>query len=382
LVFFFIQVFLQRFRGGRFRRLPPISKKKMALKKFTYPGSFCTQSGAVLPVLQLAYTTHGTLNAGADNVVWIFHALTANSDPAEWWPGLVGAGKFFDPSRYFIICVNTPGGCYGSTGPLDTNPATGQPYYHDFPYFTINDMIRAYQPLRKALGIQRIFAGLGGSMGGMQLLEWAVTEPGLFQHIIPLATNAQHSPWGIAFNATQRMCIEADTTWAEKNESAGMNGLKAARATALLSYRHYDTYGHTQPRTETINTAELSSDSYQRYQGEKLARRFNAFSYYVLSQSMDSQDLGRGRGSVAGALKQITAKALIISIDTDVLYPPAEQQLLAAEIPGAQYAPIHSLYGHDGFLLEYEQIEQLLAGFLPVNHIHENEQQPMNTVTN
>ena len=174
---------------------------------------FILECGITLPQIHLAYTSHGHLNAAKDNVVWIFHALTANSDPAEWWPGLVGKGKLFDPELHFIVCVNMPGSCYGSMGPLELNPDTTEPWYHDFPFFTTRDMIRAYQFLRQYLGIENIHTGIGGSMGGQQLLEWAIEEPELFRYIFPVATNAQHSPWGIAFNASQRMSIEADRTW-------------------------------------------------------------------------------------------------------------------------------------------------------------------------
>ncbi|HEX4851379.1 MAG TPA: alpha/beta fold hydrolase, partial [Puia sp.] len=210
----------------------------MAYKTFTYSKPLTLESGAVLPQYHLAYTTHGRMNEAGDNVVWIFHALTANSDPAEWWPGLVGEGKLFDPATYFIVCVNMPGSCYGSIGPLDQDPHTNKAYYHDFPFFTPRDMVHAYQPLRKHLGIRKIHIGIGGSMGGQQLLEWAIEEPELFEFIFPLATNAQHSPWAIAFNVSQRMSIEADSTWTERSPSAGLMGMKAARAMALISYRH------------------------------------------------------------------------------------------------------------------------------------------------
>jgi homoserine O-acetyltransferase len=316
----------------------------------------------------LAYTTHGRLNDTKDNVVWIFHALTANSDPAEWWPGLVGENKIFDPASYFIVCVNMPGSCYGSLGPLDINQETGKPYLHDFPFFTPRDMVKAYQQLKAFLGIEKIHIGIGGSMGGQQLLEWAIEEPALFEFIFPLATNAQHSPWGIAFNSSQRMAIEADHTWLQKTNHAGMEGMKAARAIALLSYRHYDTYLHSQPRSDNFPFSEEKgwdgADSYQRYQGEKLARRFNAFSYYKLSQGMDAHNVGRGRGSVKDALQIISAKTLVIGIQTDMLFPIIEQQFLAANICFASYKTIHSNYGHDGFLLEFESIGNLISDFI------------------
>ena len=334
-------------------------------KIFRHDEPFALESGSVLPAYHLAYTTHGKLNAAGNNVVWVFHALTANSDPVEWWPGLVGKGKLFDPEDWFIVCVNMPGGCYGSIGPLDIDPSTGNPYYHDFPFFTTRDMIRAYQPLREFLGIEKIHIGIGGSMGGQQLLEWAIEEPELFRYIFPIATNARHSPWGIAFNTAQRMAIEADSSWKERNEGAGMEGMRAARATALLSYRHYDAYDSLQPRADGYLTESgVGAASYQRYQGEKLARRFSPFSYYKLSLSMDSHDLGRGRDSMESALLLIRAHTLVIGIESDILFPLVEQRLLAALIPGAAYQSIRSLYGHDGFLLEFGQIERLVKDFL------------------
>ncbi len=330
---------------------------------YHYPGQFILESGKTLTGLQLAYTTIGTLNADKSNVVWIFHAMTANSDPAEWWPGIVGERKLFDPTHYFIVCVNMPGSCYGSTGPLDTNPSTGEPYFHAFPFFTSADMARAYDPLRQSLGINRIFVGIGGSMGGQQLLAWAAMVPDLFEYMVPIATNALHSPWGKAFNASQRMCIEADPSWKEKRPDAGIEGMKIARSIALISYRHYDTYEKTQ-QDDCMQLEDFRSESYQRYQGEKLSKRFNAFSYYVLTKSMDAHHLGRGVLETEEILKAIDAKCLSIGISSDVLYPVEEQKFIAAHIPGAQLAVIESLYGHDGFLLENEKLTEILNIFL------------------
>ena len=341
---------------------------------FKYEHPFQLESGVTLPGYHLAYTTHGKLNAAKDNVVWIFHALTANSNPAEWWPGLVGDGKFFDPSRYFIICVNKPGSPYGSISPLSTNPETNQPYYHDFPVFTIRDIIRTYQQLKKELGIKKILVGLGGSTGGMQLLEWAIEEPELFEHIVPIATNAALSPWGVAFNASQRMAIEADGTWQERRADAGQKGLVAARSIALLSYRHYNRYDITQPRDKAFvplgGEITYAADNYQRYQGLKLVNRFNAICYYRLTQTMDSHDVGRNRASTELALKSIKAAALVIGIRSDVLYPIEEQVYLQQTIPGAKLLDIASDFGHDGFLLEYEKIETALREFIHINTSH------------
>ena len=330
---------------------------------FFYKNSFTLESGITLPQLHLAYTTYGQLNETKDNVIWIFHALTANSDAAEWWPGLVGVGKLFDPVESFIICVNMPGSCYGSIGPLDTDSLSGEPFYHNFPFFTIKDMIRSYQLLRSYLGITKIKVGIGGSMGGQQLLEWAVDEPNLFETIIPLATNAFHSPWGIGFNSSQRLAIEADNTWKQTNPQAGLNGMKAARSIALLSYRNYQTYQFSQSETTNEKITDFKSESYQRYQGEKLAKRFNAFSYYFLTKSMDAHNIGRKREGSIAALQQIKAKTLVISISSDLLFPPSEQQFLAANIPGIAYKSIESIYGHDGFLLEFDQITTVIRNF-------------------
>jgi homoserine O-acetyltransferase/O-succinyltransferase len=345
------------------------------------------ESGEQLNSYHLAYTTYGMLNASRDNVVWIFHALTANSAPHEWWEGLIGNGKLFDLARYFIVCVNVPGSCYGSIGPLDINPQTGQPFYASFPMFTTRDIVHAFQPLRKYLGIHKIQIGIGGSLGGQQLLEWAIEEPELFENIIPIATNAFHSAWGIAFNTTQRMAIEADGTWGQNNPKAGMAGMKAARALALISYRSYEGYQKTQTNnsSQLLITPKGESDggaaSYQRYQGEKLANRFNAFSYYQLSKTMDSHHVGRGRKNVEEALKSITANTLVVSIDSDVLYPPAEQEYLAEHISGARLAVISSLFGHDGFLLEYEQLNRHILQFLSQYSTISNDQNNLSYAT-
>ncbi len=335
---------------------------------FNYQSSFRLESGVVLPRFHLAYTTLGKINAAQSNVVWVFHALTANSDPSGWWNGLVGESMLFNPHEHFIICVNMPGSCYGSINPLDVNPESNGPYFHTFPLFTTRDMIRCYQRLKISLRIERIFAGLGGSMGGQQLLQWAIEEPGLFEHIIPIATNAIHSPWAIAFNASQRMCIEGDITWKDKSNEAGINGMKTARSLALLSYRNYETYTLNQSETEKEVIENFKSDSYQRYQGEKLARRFNAFSYYFLSKSMDAHNVGRGRVSAIQALQAITAKTIVIGIQSDILFPVSEQAFLAKHIPDASLAVIKSSYGHDGFLLEFDQIAAILRKFLSVEN--------------
>lgn len=333
----------------------------MALQYFYSNKDFELETGVKLPGFKLAYTSFGSLNKTADNVVWVFHALTANSDVQEWWPGSIGEEKLFDPKRHYIICVNMPGSCYGSTGPLDVNSASGKPFFHQFPLVTTRDMIRMYQLLREHLGIKGIEIGIGGSMGGQQLLEWAIEEPLLFQNIFPVATNAVHSAWGRAFNASQRHAIEADSTWLQAHPDAGKNGMKVARGIALLSYRHYETYEFSQQENDQQKVTGFKTESYQRYQGEKLAKRFNAFSYYFLSKSMDAHNVARNRLAVIQALERIRAKTTVIGIPTDILFPVQEQELLAAHIPGAHLKLIQSKYGHDGFLLEFEQLQKIVS---------------------
>lgn len=321
---------------------------------------FQLESGFVFPEIHLAYQTFGTLNTSKDNVIWVFHALTGNANPLEWWSGLIGDGKLFNPQDHFIVCVNIPGSSYGSISPLSINPINSEPYYHDFPIITTRDMVRMYKLLQQKLGVNKIKIGLGGSMGGMQLLEWSIEQPQLFENIILIATNAVHSPWGIAFNETQRMAIENDSTWLQQNENAGMQGMSTARAIALLSYRNYDPYKSTQSETNADKISHFKASSYQNYQGFKLTQRFNAFSYYTLTKSMDSHNVGRGRVSVSEALKSITAKAVVIGIESDLLFPIEEQKLLASEITNARFEKIDSIYGHDGFLIEYEQLAKII----------------------
>lgn len=266
-----------------------------------------------------------------------------------------------------------PGSCYGSIGPLDNDPVTGKPFYHNFPEFTTRDMVRLYKLVKQELGINKIHIGIGGSMGGQQLLEWAIEEPELFEFIIPIATNAEHSPWGIAFNASQRWCIENDVSWKKEHKDAGLEGMKTARSVAMLSYRQYETYFKTQHgvTAETAGGSDekqvFNAETYQRYQGEKLARRFNAFSYYFLSKSMDKHNVGRGRGSVRAALQRIKAHTMVISISSDLLFPEVEQKFIASCIEGAEMKTIDSFYGHDGFLVEFEAIELLVKEFIRRN---------------
>ncbi|OFZ01537.1 MAG: homoserine O-acetyltransferase [Bacteroidetes bacterium RIFCSPLOWO2_12_FULL_31_6] len=335
---------------------------------FTYKQPFKLESGRTLPEFQLAYTTLGKLNAEKDNVIWITHALTANSNPAEWWDGLVGTGKFFNPEKHFIVCANVLGSPYGSTHPLSVNPQTGNKYYHNFPEITIRDIVNAFELLREELGITKIHTLLGGSLGGQQAVEWAIQQPDLFENLFLIATNAKHSPWGIAFNETQRLAISADRTWFSYSDDAGLKGLKTARAIALLSYRNYNTYNSTQEDNEEKIDAYKAS-SYQNYQGGKLVNRFNAYSYWHLTKVMDSHNVGRQRGGVKDALGLIKANTLVVAINSDVLFPISESITLNENIKNSELEIINSLYGHDGFLIETAQLKTLFENFYISNKL-------------
>lgn len=331
---------------------------------FLYEKRFQLESGASLAGFELRYTTVGKLTPCRDNVVWVCHALTGNYDCTDWWRNLVKVGGALDPSKYFIICANTLGGCYGSTGPLSINPETGTQYFHNFPSLTNRDIVNAFDLLRESLAVEKIKFVIGGSLGGQQVLEWAICRSEIFDRIILIACNAKHSPWGIAFNEAQRMAIESDCTWREHHVHAGMSGLKAARAIGMLSYRNYNSFNETQSKDGDVRTDDFRASSYQRYQGEKLAKRFNAFSYFVLTKAMDSHNVGRGRGSIQNALRTIKANTLIIGIDSDILFPLTEQKFIASHIPDASMAVIESIYGHDAFLIEIDQLQTIIKTFL------------------
>ncbi len=332
--------------------------------------AFVLESGEKLSGFTLAYTTLGKRNQDDSNIVWICHALTANSDPSEWWEELVGPGKTVDTNQYFVVCANVLGGCYGSTGPLSINSLTNAPYFHEFPRLTTRDLANAHEQLRNHLGIEKIALGIGGSLGGQQLLEWNVTHPDRFQNLILLATNAVHSAFGIAFNETQRMAIELDSSWKNNSPNAGLNGLETARAIALLSYRSYGSYQLSQTDLDINKRDFFKASSYQRYQGYKLRNRFNAFSYFLLSKTMDTHNLGRNRSSIEQALKQITAKTLIIGISSDLLFPVSEQAYLERNIEDSNLVVIGSNFGHDGFLTETKKLSQHFEQFFFKNIIN------------
>ncbi len=337
----------------------------MPQEVYTYRQPFVLESGEVLPGLEIAYQTWGQLNDAGDNVIWICHALTANANVVEWWSGLVGEGKVLHPGAYFIVCANILGSCYGTTGPLSLDPLRGEPYYSRFPRVTIRDMVQAHILLRRHLGINGIALLAGGSMGGYQVLEWALAEPERIHRLFLLATGAAESAWGIAIHTAQRLAIEADASWRDASPEAGREGLKAARAIGMLTYRNYRTFVDRQTDPDPDKTDGLKASSYIIYQGEKLANRFIAQSYWLLTKAMDSHQIARGRArSTEEVLQTISQRALIIGITSDILCPVEEQRFLARNMRAAAYYEIDSLYGHDGFLIEFERIGKILQEWM------------------
>lgn len=330
---------------------------------FRYNNEFQLENGSKLPEIQIAYHTYGQLNTKKSNVIWICHAFTANSDALDWWEGLVGKNKLFDIEKYFIVCANILGSCYGSTGPLSINPLTGKSYFRDFPQISTRDMVNAHELLRNELQITKIHTVIGGSVGGHQSIEWAIMKPEVIENLILVATNAKFSPWGIAISESQRLAIEADATYFEDKPDGGQKGLKAARSIALLSYRNSKAYNLTQAENDDTKTNNYRASSYQQYQGEKLVNRFDAYSYFTISKALDSHNVGRNRGGIENALSKITARTLIIGIDSDILFLPEEQELMNRFIKSSELHMIESDFGHDGFLIEYEKIQTIISNF-------------------
>jgi homoserine O-acetyltransferase len=353
----------------------------MSQKTYSHKKRFLLESSLSLPQLEIGYHTYGTLNANKNNVIWVVHALTANSNVFEWWNGLFGDNDLFNPNDYFIVCANNLGSCYGTTGPLNINSDTNEPWFSYFPQITIRDMANTLQVLKQHLGIDTIHTLIGGSQGGQIVQEWVLQFPKISENLILIATNAKHSPWGIAFNESQRLAIKADRTYFSNTLNGGEKGLIAARSIALLSYRNYTTYNGTQKNTENNTINNHAASSYQRYQGEKLVKRFNAYSYVRLSEAMDSHHVARERAySIETVLKEIKIPTLIIGVTSDILFPLNEQKLLAKYIPKSVYNEIDSLYGHDGFLIETEQLTEHITRFYEENK-KENKEQLNHIVT-
>lgn len=334
----------------------------MEKRLYRHPEKFSLECGGTIENLEICYHISRDFcreeERNGKKVVWITHALTANSDPTDWWDVLVGEGKFLDPRKYTIVCANILGSCYGSTSPLSVNEATGKPYLLDFPKTTVRDVARCHNILMAHLGIEKIDLLTGGSVGGFQALEWSIMFPCKINNLLLLACNSRFTPWGSAFNESMRMALYADPTFA--SGEGGKAGLAAARSIALISYRSFEGYNTTQYESDEDCIFPQRAGSYQRYQGKKLVDRFDAYSYLSMLNLTDSHNVGRGRGGVEKALGMVEARTVCIGIDSDGLFPVQEQKYMAEHIPGAVYRQITSAFGHDGFLLEWKQIKEVI----------------------
>lgn len=331
-------------------------------KNFRYTEGFKLENGEILPELNLSYTTYGKLNTDGENVIWVCHALTADSRVDQWWPEVFGKHRVLDPEQYFIVCVNFLGSCYGSTGA--SSPEVPERLKRkNFPLVNIADMVKAHQLVMNHLNITKIQLLIGASLGGQQALHWAVHYPKQIEKLCVIATNAFHSPWGIAFNESQRLALEADEGFQNNNHDGGKSGLKAARSIALLSYRTSRIYNQTQRENSVEKQNDFKASNYQKYQGEKLVKRFCPYAYYAITKSMDSHNIGRGFERVEQALQQIKAQTLCIGIKSDILFTPKDQIFIAENIKNAAYIEIDSIYGHDGFLVEGDTINNTIKSW-------------------
>jgi homoserine O-acetyltransferase len=333
------------------------------MEKIKFNKPHITETGAILPSVEIAYNTWGKLNAGSDNVIWVCHALTANSDVDSWWPGMVGTGLLFDPDKYFIVCANVLGSCYGTTGPASVNPETGKQWLNDFPLITVRDLVNVHEMLRKHLGITKIHTIIGASIGGYQALEYSIMYPELVERLIVLASGARQTPWALAFSESMRLAMQADQTFTSGDPDGGKAGLKAARSIALISYRTMYAYNQTQKEDDDEKFTSFRAASYQAYQGEKLVKRFSPHSYWCLTCLSDTHNIGRGRGGIVKALQTIKAKVLCVGIKSDMLFPTDDQKFITSNTKGAEYIEIDSFYGHDGFLIETDIVTDIIRKF-------------------
>jgi homoserine O-acetyltransferase len=337
----------------------------METKIYRHEEPFVLENGEVLPELVIAYHTFGQREEDDSNILWVCHALTANSDVADWWPGTVEEGRFLDPDRYFTVCANIVGSPYGTTGAMSINPLTGDRWWGDFPFVTMRDMARANLLLANYLGISRVRAVIGGSIGGFQAMEMELLRPGFAERLVLAACSAKTSPWDIALNESHRMAIRADQTFGEHRVDAAQAGLAAARSIALLSYRGSLAYNATQQDPDdTLKHGTYRAASYQRYQGEKFVKRFDVYSYLTIIDAFDSHDIGRGRGGCEAALAQIPCPVAVIGISSDIIIPPVEQEFLFRHTPHAELSIIDSEFGHDGFLVETPKLNDIINPFI------------------
>ncbi len=336
--------------------------------------SLALELGGELSTYTLAYRTWGRLSATADNAVLVCHALTGSADADEWWAALFGPGKALDPTRDFIVCSNVLGGCYGSTGAASIDPK-GRRYGRTFPALTIRDQVRAQMRLADALGVRGIELVVGGSMGGLHALEWALLDVVRVRSVAVIAASARHSAWCMAWSEAQRMALRADIAFRNGDYSIDappIAGLGAARAIAMATYRSPSTleqrYGHDETSLATLGKPALVPDksavrNWLRHHAESFVARFDANCYITLIDAMDRHDIGRNRGGVHAALRSIVQPALVVTVSSDGLYVPSEQDEMSQHLPDSELARISSAHGHDGFLIDAAMLEPYISRF-------------------
>ncbi|WP_341458170.1 homoserine O-acetyltransferase MetX [Rhodohalobacter mucosus] len=326
---------------------------------------FITESGHRFKRAEAAYKTWGELNESADNAVVICHALTGHAAADEWFPGLIGPGCAADPEEDFIVCINVPGSCYGSLGPWSVNPESGEPWRGGFPEITIRDMVRFQMQLLDQLGVKGIKRVLGGSLGGMQALEFCILDERVRSAIL-MAMGKAHTPWAIGISHAQRAAIMGDADWKGgfyDREKGPAGGIAAARMMAMITYRTPEDYNRKFGRKLQNEDGQFQVESYLNYQGQKLAKRFDALSYIILTKAMDTHDVSRNRGSFEEVLGRVKIPVQVIGIDSDHLYPVPEQKELASLLPNGRFSKITSDFGHDAFLIEWEQMNEVIREF-------------------
>lgn len=369
------------------------------IKFFNEKDPLKLESGGTLNEVNVAYQTYGKLNSEGTNAILICHALTGNAhaagfieniendsnsrpdlwnkytksfkDKPGWWDPLIGPGRTFDTNKKFVICTNILGSCYGTTGPVSVNPLTGESYKMDLPVITVRDMVKVQYELIKHLKVNQIEVITGGSLGGMQVLEWAVMYPDMMRSIIPIATAAKHSAWAIGFNELQRNAITSDSNWLKGNyKNQPAQGLALARKTAMLSYRTQVSFEKKFGRERVKSGSYYKTNNlfqvqnYLQYQGKKLIERFDANTYLYLTYAMDFHDLSYKRDKLGNVMDSVKCKGLCVGINSDLLYPANEQREIAILLRNANYAEINSLHGHDAFLIEFDQLDKIINDFL------------------
>ncbi|MEZ5176431.1 MAG: homoserine O-acetyltransferase [Acidimicrobiia bacterium] len=328
--------------------------------RVTIGGDFPLEGGGSLTDVTVEVRTWGRHRK---NATLICHALTGDANADDWWSGLFGTGRVFDPANEFIVSMNVLGSCYGTTGPTFPDP-DGRPYGPRFPKVTIRDIVEVQRHTLDELGVETLDLIIGGSMGGMQVLEWAALYPDRVGSIVPIGVGITQSPWAIALSEAQRHAIITDPEFQDGHYAAERQpsgGLATARMIAMVSYRSHAEFAHRFGRSEDADG--FAAQSYLRYQGSRFVDRFDANTYLTLIDAMDSHDLGRGRGPAEAILRRIDTPGLVVGISTDALYPVSEVRELAAMLPRCRFAVLDSIYGHDSFLVDTDALNDLVMAF-------------------